>query len=340
MKMDKDDPLRVYADQMVASSEKAADLTQSLLAFSRKQVMEFKPHSVKSIITGIEKLLKRLLTEDIELKVVLADRDATIIADITQMDQVLINLATNARDVMRKGGTLTIETKEVEMDEAFTMSHGYGQEGEYVLIAVTDTGCGMDKETKEKIFDPFFTTKEVGKGTGLGLSIVYGIIKQHNGYIDVQSEPGKGATFYIYLPAVKTKAEETALPARAIQKGTETVLLAEDNPVVRGLAKEILAISGYTVIEAENGEDAICAFEEHKDAVDLMVLDVVMPKKNGKEVFDEIKKVRPDIKVLFMSGYTGDVVLDKGVHGDEVNFISKPLAPQELLQKVREILDR
>lgn len=340
MKMDKDDPLRVYVDQMVTSSEKATNLTQSLLAFSRKQVMEFKPHSVKNIITGIEKLLKRLLTEDIELKVMLADKDATIMTDITQMDQVLINLAANARDVMRKGGTLTIETKEVEMDKTFTMSHGYGQEGAYVLIAVTDTGCGIDKETKEKIFDPFFTTKEVGKGTGLGLSIVYGIIKQHNGYIDVQSEPGQGATFYIYLPVVRTKAEEVRPSAPVLQKGTETILLAEDNPVVRGLAKEVLTTSGYSVIEAINGEDAIQAFMEQKDKIDFMILDVVMPKKNGKEAFDEIRRICPDIKVLFMSGYTGDVVLDKGVHGDAANFISKPLSPQELLMKVREILDR
>jgi len=340
MKMDKDDPLRVYVDQILTSSEKAANLTQSLLAFSRKQVMEFKPHSVKNIITAMEKLLKRLLTEDIELKVILADEDATIMADITQMDQVLMNLATNARDVMHQGGTLTIETKEVELDTVFTMSHGYGQEDTYVLISVSDTGCGMDKETKEKIFDPFFTTKDVGKGTGLGLSIVYGIIKQHNGYIDVQSEPDQGTTFYIYLPSVKTKTEEVKPSLPAIQRGTETILLAEDNPAVRNLVKEVLTASGYSVIEVANGEDAIHAFAEQKDAVTLMILDVVMPKKNGKEVYEEIKKTCPDIKVLFMSGYTGDVVLDKGVHGDAANFISKPLLPDELLLKVREILDR
>ena len=340
MKMDKDDPLRVYVDQILTSSEKAANLTQSLLAFSRKQVMEFKPHRVKNIITAMEKLLKRLLTEDIELKVMLADEDATIMADITQMDQVLMNLATNARDVMHRGGTLTIETKEVGLDTVFTMSHGYGQEGTYVLISVSDTGCGMDKETKEKIFDPFFTTKDVGKGTGLGLSIVYGIIKQHNGYIDVQSEPDQGTTFYIYLPSVKTKTEEVKPSLPAIQRGTETILLAEDNPAVRNLVKEVLTASGYSVIEVANGEDAIHAFAEQKDAATLMILDVVMPKKNGKEVYEEIKKTCPDIKVLFMSGYTGDVVLDKGVHGDAANFISKPLLPDELLLKVREILDR
>ncbi len=340
MKIDKDDPLRVYVDQILTSSEKAANLTQSLLAFSRKQVMEFKPHSIRNIIDGMGKLLKRLLTEDIELKVIFTGEDVTVMADITQMDQVLINLATNARDVMPRGGTLTIETKVVEMDNAFTMGHEYGQEGTYVLISVSDTGCGMDKTTKEKIFDPFFTTKEVGKGTGLGLSIVYGIVKQHNGYIDVQSEPGQGTTFYIYIPVVKTKMEETMSSAPAVRSGTEMVLLAEDDPAVRSFAKEVLTTSGYSVIEAENGEDAMRAFEEHKDALALMILDVVMPKKNGKEVYDEVQKICPDIKVLFMSGYTGDVVLDKGVHGDAANFISKPLAPQELLTKVREILDR
>jgi PAS domain S-box-containing protein len=340
MKMDRDDPLRVYVDQILTSSEKAANLTQSLLAFSRKQIMEFKPHSVKNIISEMGKLLKRLLTEDIELKVILADEDVTIMADITQMDQVLMNLATNARDVMHRGGILTIETKEVELDRAFTTSHGYGQEGTYVLISVSDTGCGMDKETKEKIFDPFFTTKDVGKGTGLGLSIVYGIIKQHNGYIEVQSEPDHGTTFYIYLPAVKTKTEEVNPASPAVRRGTETILLAEDNTMVRDLAKEVLAASGYSVIEAANGEDAIHAFAGQKDAIALMILDVVMPKKNGKEVYEEVRKTCPDIKVLFMSGYTGDVVLDKGVHGDAANFIAKPLLPDELLMKVREVLDR
>jgi PAS domain S-box-containing protein len=340
MKIDKDDPLRVYVDQVLASSEKAANLTQSLLAFSRKQVIELKPNTVNIIIKGIEKLLQRLLPEDIDLKVIPAGTDSTIMADTTQMDQVLINLATNARDAMPRGGTLTIETRVTEINHAFIISHGYGQPGPYVLISVSDTGVGMDKTTMKKIFDPFFTTKEVGKGTGLGLSTVYGIIKQHSGYINVESEPGQGTTFHIYLPVVKAKVKEKEAVSLPKQGGVETILIAEDDPTVRNLIKEILSMWGYTVIEAVDGEDAIRRFMKNKDVIALMILDVVMPKKNGKEAYEEIRKANPDINVIFISGYTGDVVLDKGIHDDTVDFIKKPLLPEELLLKVRAALDK
>jgi len=340
MGIEKDNPLRVYVDQIIASSEKAANLIHSLLVFSRKQVMELKPYKVRTIITGIEKLLKRLLTEDIELKVVLSDKKSTIMADITQMDQVLMNLATNARDAMPGGGRLTIEAAEIELDNAFINTHGYGQPGAYVLISVSDTGTGMDEATKERIFDPFFTTKEVGKGTGLGLSTVYGIIKQHNGYIEVQSEPGQGTTFRIYFPVVNAKEQTKESALFTARGGAETVLVAEDNLAVRSLTREILTMSGYTVIEAVDGEDAVQKFMEHSDAIAIVILDVVMPKKNGKEVYEEIGKLRPGIKVIFTSGYTGDVVLDKGIRDDMFDFIKKPLLPDELLLKVRTVLDR
>jgi two-component system cell cycle sensor histidine kinase/response regulator CckA len=339
MKMEEDDPLRIYVEQMLASSEKAANLTQSLLAFSRKQLMELKPNKINTIIRGIEKLLKRLLTEDIDLKVILSDKNMTIMADMTQMDQVLLNLTTNARDAMPGGGVLTVETQEVELDNTFVMSQGFGRPGRYVLVSVSDTGIGMDAGTQERIFDPFFTTKDVGRGTGLGLSTVYGIIKQHNGYINVESEPDRGTTFRIYLPVVQATAEDVKQISLDTEKGTETILLAEDNTEVRNLAKEVLLISGYSVIEAADGEDAVRRFMERKDSISLMILDVVMPKKNGKEVYEAIRKIRPDIKVLFTSGYTGDIVIDKGVHGEEANFIAKPLSPDALLLKVREILD-
>ncbi|HNS15150.1 MAG TPA: PAS domain S-box protein [Syntrophorhabdaceae bacterium] len=340
MNIEKDNPLRVYVDQIIASSEKAANLIQSLLAFSRKQVIELRPYKVRTIITGIEKLLKRLLTEDIELKVTLSDKKSTIMADITQMDQVLMNLATNARDAMPGGGRLTIGATEVELDEAFIAAHGYGQPGTYALISVSDTGTGMDEATKERIFNPFFTTKEVGKGTGLGLSTVYGIIKQHNGYIEVESEPGRGTTFRIYFPVVHAKEQTKESLLLTTRGGTETILVAEDNLAVRNLTREVLTMSGYKVIEAVDGEDAVQKFIEHGDAIAAMILDVVMPKKNGKEVYEEIGKIRPGIKVIFTSGYTGDIVLDKGIRDDIVDFIKKPLLPDELLLKVREVLDR
>jgi len=337
MKIGKDDPIRKYAEQILASSEKAAGLTQSLLAFSRKQVVELKPHNINTLIKSMEKILRRLLTEDIELEVMLENTDVTIMADKAQIDQVLMNLASNARDAMPKGGKFIIETKRVKPDIGFQQMHGYGEQGEYVLISIKDTGIGMDKKTKEQIFDPFFTTKEVGKGTGLGLSIAYGIIKQHNGFIDAYSDPGVGTTFYMYIPTIKTTEEEAE--TQEVKGGTETILIAEDNDELRDLAAMMLGMAGYTVIDAVDGEDAVKKFQEHKDDIDLLIFDVIMPKKNGKEAYEEIKKINPDIKVLFSSGYTREVVIDKGVHDKAVNFIQKPLSSSEILNKIREVLN-
>jgi PAS domain S-box-containing protein len=340
MKMVTDDSLKVYVDQILAASEKAANLTQALLAFSRKQVMELKPHNINTIIRGMEKLLQRLITEDIELKTELTDKDVTIMADITQIDQVLLNLATNAQDAMPKGGQLKVTTKLVEFDHEFIRVHGYGEPGKYALISISDTGVGIDEKTRGKIFEPFFTTKEMGKGTGLGLSIVYGIVKQHNGYINVYSEPGEGATFHIYFPALEA-AVEAARPAFLdIKGGGERILIAEDNNELRVLIVEVLKSKGYTTIDAINGEEAVKKFIEYQDTIDLLVFDVVMPRKNGIEAYKEIKKLQQNIKVLFMSGYTGDVVLDKGLNEEGFSFISKPLSPNELLKKVRDVLNR
>ncbi len=337
---DNGDPRKLYVDHILTASQKAAGLTQSLLAFSRKQAIELKPCKVNHIIKEMEKLLIRLLTEDITLNVVLAGPDATIMADITQMDQVLINLAANARDAMPGGGSLVIEAKEVHLDDEFVRIHGYGEPGSYAVITVTDTGCGMDEKIRQKVFEPFFTTKEAGKGTGLGLSTVYGIIKQHNGFINVYSEPGKGTAFRIYIPTIKAESTEIALDPQPIRGGTETILVAEDNSELRGLMKRVLLSHGYVVIEAVDGEDAVQQFTAHKDSVRLLVLDVVMPRKNGKDAYEEIRRMRPDVKALFASGYTGDVVLGKGIQDDAPDFVSKPLSPKELLIKVREILDR
>jgi PAS domain S-box-containing protein len=340
MDMDHDDPRKIYLDQILAASEKAAGLTQSLLAFSRKQVMELKPNLVNGILKGMEKLLRRLLTEDIEFSVVPADPDIVILADVTQIDQVLMNLAGNARDAMPKGGRLLIEARTVRLEKEFIQAQGYGEPGDYALISVSDTGTGMTEETLEKIFDPFFTTKEVGKGTGLGLSIVYGIIKQHNGTIQVNSAADRGTVFHIYLPTVKARVEAIAPDPWELKGGSETILVAEDNREVRKLTKEMLTRKGYQVIEAVDGEQAIQKFLDQQETIDLLLLDVVMPKKNGKEVYEEIIKVKPKIKVIFTSGYTGDVVIDKGIREEAMDFIQKPLSVKDLLFKIREVLDR
>jgi PAS domain S-box-containing protein len=342
MKMRTDDPLRLYVDQMITSSEKAANLTQNLLAFSRKQMIKLEAFEINAIIKDTRKLLKRLLTEDIELQLKLSEEDLTILTDTTQMHQILLNLATNARDAMPQGGILTIETKAVELGKDFYFFHGKGESGKYVRISVSDTGHGMDDKTKEQIFNPFFTTKEVGKGTGLGLSIVYGIVKQHNGLIDVQSIPGRSTTFHIYFPAVNPLIEEERLiepTMDIVPNGKEVILIAEDNTEVRLLTKEVLEGSGYTVLEARDGWDAIEKFAQNKDKINLVILDVVMPKKNGNEAYHEIRKIKEDVKALFTSGYTGDIVLSKGIQDNAFNFLPKPLSPVELLKKVRTVLD-
>ena len=339
MNMDEKDRLRVYVNQILASSQKAANLTQGLLAFSRKQTIALKPCSVNAIITNVESLLRRLLTEDIDLRLNLADKALTVMADSTQIEQVLLNLATNARDSMPSGGTLSIGISEVEPGgEPATITES-GEAGAYALISVTDTGTGMDDRTREKIFEPFFTTKEAGRGTGLGLSIVYGIVKQHNGYITVASEPGSGTSFSIFLPIVKNILELTPRRFADIRGGDETILVAEDNTEARLLTREILTRSGYTVIEAVDGEDAVKRFMENRKRISLVILDVVMPRKNGKEVYETIKEMKPGIRTIFVSGYTDDVVIEKGINDRSVEFISKPVPIEELLSRIRAVLD-
>jgi len=341
MGIKEDDPLRSDVDHILVATDRAENLTRSLLAFSRKQVINPRPSNLNEIIRNVQKLLFRVIGEDIELRTILTDKDITLIADPGQIEQVLMNLATNARDAMPNGGLLTIETDVMEMDEEHIMAHGYGQPGMYALVSVTDTGIGMDEATKARVFDPFFTTKEPGKGTGLGLSMAYGIIKQHNGYINVYSEPGKGTTFKIYLPLIKAKTEELKRKLdNTLERGTETLLLAEDDTEVRNFTKTLLERFGYTVIEAVDGEDAISKFRGNKDRIKLLLLDVIMPKKNGKEVYETIRQIQTDARALFLSGYTADVIHKKGIIEEGLDFILKPISPNEFLRKVREILDR
>ncbi|MBA4348738.1 MAG: hypothetical protein C0415_01935 [Thermodesulfovibrio sp.] len=343
MKIKEDDPSRKYIDNLLISAERAANLTKNLLSFSRKRLINPMPVNLNIIIKNAEKLLSRIIGEDIELKTELSNEKLIVKADYIQIEQVLMNLVTNARDAMSDGGHITIETGILEMDSEFIKTHGYGKKGKYALFSVTDTGTGMDDKTRQKIFEPFFTTKDVGKGTGLGMSIVYGIIKQHSGFIAVYSEIGEGTTFRIYLPLIKEseiKTEE-AKPVKVVTltEGTETVLLAEDERRVRDYIKETLERFGYKVIEAVDGYDALEKFKENKDKVQLLFLDVIMPKMNGKEVYKTIKKMKPAIKVIFASGYPADIIAKKGILEKGFAFISKPVSPTELLRKVREVLD-
>ncbi len=339
MEMDTSNPLFPHVEQVLTASEKAADLTRSLLAFGRQQPVALAPISMNDTIEAAEKLLRRLLTEDIDFNISLTEDDTIVMADKSQMDQILFNLVTNARDAMPKGGTLTIKASTVIMDNQFVEIHGFGKVGKYVEISISDTGIGMDEATQQKIFDPFFTSKEVGKGTGLGLATVYGIAKQHNGHVTVESELNLGTTFHIYIPAIDMRVEETEDAIIPIEKGKETILVAEDNEAVRHFMRETFRRHGYAVIEAVDGEDAVEKFIQNSN-IDLVVLDSVMPKKNGRQAYEEIRRTDPHIKALFTSGYTRDIVLDKGIEEKELDFLSKPLSPHKLLQKVREVLDR
>ena len=341
MKISKKDPAQSSIDQILVAAEKAAGLTHGLLAFSRKQIINPKPVRLNDIITRLQKLLSRVLSEDIELKTFLSPHQATVLADVVQIEQILMNLATNARDAMPDGGDLILETEAVEFDPEYVRRHAFAAPGKYMLISVTDTGSGMDEKTREHIFEPFFTTKELGKGTGLGLSTVYGIVKQHNGYINVYSEKGKGTTFRIYFPVISGEAELLAIPALPpVLGGSETLLLAEDEASVRELSRNILEEYGYRVIVAEDGDDALQKFRENAGAIHCLILDIMMPKRNGKEVYDEISKQVPGMKVLFTSGYTQNLIHKKGILNAGIELITKPFSPNTFLRKVREVLDK
>lgn len=342
LKTGQNDPVRLYAEQILASTERATGLTQGLLAFSRKVTINLRPVNLNEIVERVQKLLRRLISEDITLKTECIKRKTTAIADSSQIEQVLMNLVTNARDAMPEGGVLTISTDIAQLDSGFINTHGYGKTGPYAVLSVSDTGIGMDDMTRDRVFEPFFTTKDVGKGTGLGLSIVYGIIKQHDGFILCESKPGQGTTFIIYLPLVKASIQEREPKTAALPKkgGTETILIAEDDAEVRELTKTILKEFGYAVIEAEDGEAAVRKFRENRDRVKLLLFDLVMPKKDGKEAYEEIKKTKPGIKTIFMSGYSTNIAARKGIPEKDLAFLLKPLTPATLLKKIREVLDK
>ncbi len=339
----KESPLSESIGEIRKAGERAASLTRQLLAFSRRQVLEPKVLDLNELVENLQRMLRRLIGEDIELVTALDPDVGRVRADAGQTEQVVMNLAINARDAMPKGGTLTIETKDVQLDEAYAREHlVVGPAGSYVMLAVSDTGVGMSAETKSHIFEPFFTTKGKGKGTGLGLATVYGIVKQSGGYIWVYSEPGRGTTFKIYLPRVEgaARAAGTRRPSKRPTAGSETVLLVEDEQSVRSLARRILQSNGYTVIEASGPEQALEATRHHEGPIHLLLTDVVMPEMSGPELASRLAKRQPDLKVLFMSGYTDDAIVRQGLVAEGGHFLQKPFAPEGLALKVREVLDR
>ena len=340
-KIIEDESLVKYVDNILTSAEKAANLTKSLLTFTRKQLIDPKPTDVNEVIINAERLLSKLIGEDIEFSVKLNGGSLIVITDGNQITQVLMNLATNARDAMPRGGKLTIRTDTVEIDDIFIQKHGYGTKGLYALISFEDTGTGMNEKTIERIFEPFFTTKEVGKGTGLGLATVYGIIKQQNGYIDVQSALNEGTTFNIYLPVVLSALEENKPTGVAdVIGGSETILVGEDEEDIRNFIREVLEGYGYRVIEAIDGEDVIRKFEENRNDVQLLILDVIMPKKTGKDAYSAINSENGNNpKVIFISGYTADFIQMHAGSDEEINFLYKPIDINMLLREVRRVLD-
>lgn len=339
-RIDENHPLRGYLEEIKKAGDRAANLTRQLLAFGRKQILQPLPINLNDVVADMNKMLRRLIGEDIVLTATLDSELKRIKADPGQIEQVLMNLVVNARDAMPQGGNLTIETASVELDQDYADRHVGVVPGKFVMLAVSDTGTGMDEATQAKIFDPFFTTKEKGKGTGLGLSTVYGIIRQSGGSIWVYSECGHGTTFKVYLPQMAIEPQRAeAIVALPEPRGVETILLVEDEDVVRGLAKQILEQSGYKVLAAARGAEAIGLCQQSVDPIHLVLTDVVMPEISGKEVADRLRELRPGVRVLFMSGYTDAAIVHHGVLDSNIEFIQKPFTPVALIRKVREVLD-
>ena len=341
-RLEADSPLRRYLEMIMTSSVRARDLTSAMLAFSRRQVNEPVALNLRELLNGLGKILPRLLGEDVELEVRINEGDFMCLADRSQIEQALINIANNARDAMPGGGLLTINLEQVQIDEEDVKARGYGVPGTYNVIAIADNGSGMDREVQAHLFDPFFTTKEVGKGTGLGMAIVYGIVKRHDGYVNCYSEIGVGTTIRVYLPQLARKSPETSAlvelpPPRG---GSETILLAEDNPEVRQMIVEVLAGAGYRVIAAENGEEAVALWQKNRAGINLLLFDVIMPKLNGRAAADQIMAGEGDHPpLIFLSGYSENHVHRQGIIEPGINLIQKPVSPQDLLRKVRKILD-
>ncbi|MDD2335244.1 MAG: PAS domain-containing protein [Geobacteraceae bacterium] len=339
-KLNDQEDLLVHAEQVALAAERATTLTQGLLSFSREQVMDLRRISLNETARKASDIFSRLVREDIEITMQLSEKDPVVFADESQLVQILMNLVTNARDAITGPGKIRISTDSVILDRQLPMTIGGSiPPGTYAALFVTDTGSGMDTQTQMRIFEPFYTTKEVGKGTGLGLSVVYGIIQRHNGFMNVQSNPGTGTTFSVYLSSREERSDSRVdTKDLAIPKGNGTILLAEDESSVRLMLKTILTENGFQVIEAVNGVEATLKFSENRHTIDLVLLDVIMPRMNGRETRDEILKIRRDVKVIFMSGYSGDILGEEILRQKGVGFIHKPLNPREIIRLLQETL--
>jgi signal transduction histidine kinase len=340
MKLPENDTVRGHMISIQEASEKAAALTHQLLAFSRRQVLEMKAVDLNAVVMGIAKMLTRMIGEDVNLELKTGATASTVRADESQLEQVLMNLAVNARDAMASGGRLLIETADVGPSDVSLQALGMETQRAYVLLSVTDSGAGMSTEVRERIFEPFFTTKELGRGTGLGLATVYGIVKQHGGNIIVDSEPGKGTTFRIFLPVTAEPGlQQEADPSDCLSEGVETILVVEDDELVRDLIQDVLAPLGYRVLTTATGDEAVKASDSFQGSVDLLLTDVVMPGMNGRQLAEVMRTKRPGIKVLFMTGYTQDALSTQGILEPGVALIHKPLRAGTLARQIRQVLD-
>jgi CheY-like chemotaxis protein/two-component sensor histidine kinase len=335
-----DDETRQAILEIHRAATQARDLTRQLLAFGRKQIMEVLPLDLNELVRENQSILGRIIREDIELQLDLADDLKTIEGDPSKLSQVIMNLAVNAVDAMPEGGSLVLETYNVQIDEHYVDAHPGSTKGPHVVLAVSDTGYGMDEQQQNRIFEPFFTTKEETKGTGLGLATVYGLVKQHHGSIRVYSEPGLGSTFRVYLPAVETAPETTEKPGPPTTRGDETVLVVEDDPAVLKYTRKALENQGYTVLTACNPEEALAHARDSARRVDLLLTDVVMPEMNGAQLHEQLSAILPHLGVLYMSGYTGNVIARHGVLKEGIDFIQKPFDAMELAGRIRQLLDR
>jgi len=338
--MEGDDPRRADCSEIVHAADSAAALTRQLLAFSRKQVLQPIVMNLNVAVTALDQMLRRLISETVDYVAVLEPNPGAIKADSGQMQQILMNLVVNARDAMPDGGTVTVETSNLDLHEPLVGLHSSIPPGRYVVLRVSDTGSGMSLATQARIFEPFFTTKEVGKGTGLGLSTVYGIVKQSHGHIGVQSEVGRGSVFEIYLPRVDRALETTRAAATGLPKANDEVLLVvEDRDIVRGAIGRVLRRAGYHVLEADGGDEALAIAQQHAGTIDLLISDVIMPKTSGPDLARELRGLRPDMKVLFMSGYAGTELSSGADLRDRAAFLEKPSTPSTIVRRVRETLD-